>query len=351
MIRSFQHFRTVCIITIILVTSGTAFSGISSGSSFYIKTELISESNIFEDSTDTQSFGNYFWFGMSHNFRLKRQNLQLKMLSNLAYYNLYDSENKSVNLLTLQYNYSLFKSLSLQTFAEVFNKQWYRSTGGYSNRLMSLGINYSSKTTSIGVGGDYRYNYFPSYEQFTSDYSGFYLQVNHRPSDRTMTSLKISSHSVRYSDRLIFDIDSPDSSGTDLQKDRLLTIQMGFETHQKTIIGAYFRYIVNSSNSSAASFQAASCRLLVSQKILGFYTQMIVDLKLKKYTNDLDRLRIFANPDPEQNIQNQLMLGWDRPLNDHLSLQGKFAYIKTETTFSNQFYDKWFVSIGMMVSF
>jgi len=332
---------------ILLFCTSLLFSRTNIGSSVYIKSEFISESNIFEDSTNTQSAGNQLWFGLSHNYLSKRHDLRLKLVSNLAYYTGHPVESKAINMLTIRYNYNLFKRLSFQSAIDIFNKQWYQANNGYTSSLISSGINYSANKTKTLLGGEYQYNRFPAFNHFTSDYSGLFLQVSHCHSDKQIVSLKTTWHSVRYSDRLITFAGYPGSTGLNLQKDKLFTLQIGAEIHRKNIYGAYFRYIVNSSNNPTASFHAASCRLFASRKVLGVYTQLIIELQLKEYSENPKQLLIFTNPDPEQNVQNQLLLGWDKPLNPHFSLQGKMAYIKNETVYSNQFYDKWFVSIGI----
>ena len=333
---------------ILLFCTSLLFSHTNAGSSLYIKSEFITESNIFENSTNTQSAGNQLWFGLSHNYLSKRHDLRLKLVSNLAYHTGHPIESKAVNMLTIRYNYNFFKRFSFQSTIDVFNKQWYQANIGYTSSLISSGINYSANKTKTLLGGEYQYNRFPAFNYFTLDYSGLFLQISHFHSDKNILSLKTTWHSVRYSDRLITFAGYPDLTGLNLQKDELFTLQIGTEVRRKNISGAYFRYLINTSNNSTASFHAASCRLFTSRKILGVYTQLIIELQLKEYSENPDQLLIFTNPDPEQNVQNQLLLGWDKPLNPHFSLQGKLAYIKNETIYSNQFYDKWFVSIGIL---
>jgi len=343
-----QFIPALYISGILLLCTGLAYPRTTAGSSFYIKSEITSESNIFEDSTNTQSFGNQLWFGLSHNYLSKRQSLHLNFVSNLAYYAGHRAESKAVNLLTVQYNYNIAEALSFQAAAEVFNKQWYQTSSGYTSSLVSSGIEYYAGKIKIKLGGEYLYNNFPSYSYFTSDYNGLFLHIGCFYPDKIYNSIKISRHTVRYSDRLIVLTESPDSAGLPFQKDKMLTLQAGTEIRRRNIFGAYIRYTVNTSNSRTASFQAAACRLLASRKVMGIYTQLIIQFQIKKYSEDVDKFIIFSNPDPEQNIQNQLLLGWDKPLNSHFSIQGKLAYIKNETVYSNKYYDKWFISIGIL---
>ncbi len=348
-LHHFNHrFFPVCRISgILLFCTGLLFARTKSGSSFYIKNEIITESNIFEDSSNTQSIGNQLWFGLSHNYRSKQQNLRLNLVSNLSNYTKHSAESKAVNMLTIQHDYNLFNAFSLRSTIDIFNKQWYQASNGYTSSRINSGINYSIKKTSTLIGGEYQYNRFPSFDYFTSDYRGLFFHLNHRYSDRDLFSIKTTWHSIRYSDRLITFSGNPDSTDSQYQKDELFTLQIGTEIHRKNIYGGCLRYMINTSNNPNASYHAASFRLFSSQKILGIYTQIIIELQLKEYSENPDRLQIFTNPDPEQNIQNQLLLGWDKPLNSHFSLQGKLAYFKNETIYSNLFYNKWFASIGI----
>jgi len=308
---------------------------------------MVTESNIFEDSSNTSSTGNQLWFGLSHHYLSKQQNLHLKLVSNLSHYFHHTVESKAINMLTIQHDYNLFKFFSIHSTIDIFNKQWYQANNGYTSSRINLGINYSSKAINTLLGCEYQYNRFPSFDYFTSDYSGLFLQISHNSSDRKIISLKTSWHAIRYSDRMISFLENFYSKDFRFQKDEMLSIQIGTEIHQKNIYGADVRYQINTSNDPAASFHAASCRFFSSQKVLGIYTQLIIELQLKEYSENPGQTLIFTNPDPEQNIQNQLLLGWDKPLNPHFSLQGKLAYFKNETIYSNHFYNKWFVSIGI----
>ena len=332
---------------ILFCCTSLLFARTNTGSTFYIKSEIIMESNIFEDSSNTQAAGTQHWFGLSHNHLSKQQNLQLKLVSNLSHYSHHPIESKAINMLTVQHVYNLFKFFSLHSTIDIFNKQWYRDNNGYTCSRINSGINYSSKAINTLLGCEYQYNRFPSFDSFTSDYSGLFLQISHNSPDRTIISLKTSWHAIRYSDRLVPYPENSDSTDFHFQKDEMAGIQVGAEIHHKIIYGAQLRYQINTSNNPAASFHAASCRFFSSQKVLGIYTQLIIELQLKEYSEKPGQPLIFTNPDPEQNIQNQLLLGWDKPLNPHFSLQGKLAYFKNETVYSNQFYNKWFVSIGI----
>lgn len=320
----------------------------TSGSSFYIKNECLIESNIFEDSTEAQALGSQLWFGLSHNYLANRQTLSLKLVSNLVYYNQHPVENKSVNMLTVQHHYSLLKRLAFQTALDFYNKQWYRNNHGYTSSRCHSGLSYAGRKNTLFIGGEYQYHRFPQFESFTSDYSGPVVRFQYASPGSYIITLKTSSHFVRYAARSIASTAGTDSVNLPLQKDRLTTYQIGIEKRKNPIFGLRLRYILNHSNSPGSSFQTGACRFFTSRKILGIYTHLIVDLQLKKYTEKPERMVILTNPDPEQNIQNQVLLGWDKPLTTNLSIQGKVAYIHNETVYSRIFYDKFLAALGLL---
>lgn len=346
--KNSKLLRFVCTTEMLLLLSLPLISRTTSGSSFYIKNEYLIESNIFEDSTETQALGSQLWFGLSHHYLSNRQTLSLKLVSNLAYYNQHPTENKSVNMLTIQYRYSFLHKLSFQTALDIYNKQWYQNNNGYTSNRGNSGFAYVGQKNTLFIGGEYQYHRFPHFKYFTSDYSGLFAQFQHSLSERSFLVLKSFWHSIRYADRVIAYTPGADSLNLPYQKDEMITCQIGIEKRKNPIMGLQLRYMINRSNSPGSSFQAGACRFFTSQKIMGIYTHLIVDLQLKKYTENLDRVVILSNPDPEQNIQNQILLGWDKPLNKHFSIQGKIAYIHNETVYSRIFYDKCFAAIGLM---
>ncbi len=347
-----HYFLPVTIIVgIFVLFPHLLYSRILDGVSFYIKPELGFESNIFEDSTNTRGLQDQLWFGLTHDHQTARQQLHLKITTNLALYNDYHDENKALNMLILNHNYSLGKSLSAVSNIEVFNKQWYQSSRGYTSSLANTALCYSRVGFQTLAGVEYKFNNFPTLLLFNSDNTSIFLQVFNTPSRNRFLSAKIAWHSIRYSDRSIYVIDHGDSTNLTFQKDRIFYIQLGSEIRKKNVSGIYFRFLNNTSNSEYSAFQSASMRLFTSRKVLGFYTQMIVELQLKKYSGESHQPLVIINADPEQNIQNQIMFGWDKPLSPNLALQGKIAYFKNETIYSNQYYDKWFTSIGVMYRF
>jgi len=316
--------------------------------SIYAKSECAIETNIFEQKlTDTSALSNHTWLGFSHKRQSRLQQLYINLMSNLSLYNEYQTENKAINMLVLSHNYTLSNRMTFQSDIRIFNKQWYNDNRGYTTSLFSSSIGSSHSKIKALAGFEYQYNDFQSLPIFTSDQIGLFLQFYHNSSSKKTTSARISYHTIRYSERTIYRPLSADSLNLPLQKDNTLFIQLGREFRKKAIGGIYLRYMILYSNSDFSSFQSASIRFFNTRKIAGFYVQLIAEYQFKQYSEENAKLFTFSNPDPEQNIQNQLLVGWERPITKNISLQGKVAYIKNETVYSNQYYNKWFVSAGL----
>ena len=105
------------------------------------------------------------------------------------------------------------------------------------------------------------------------------------------------------------------------------------------------------SNSYYSSFRGVSLRLYATRQISNTIIQAIADIQVKKYTDEPVDSLIYFNPDPEQNVQNQIFFGWERPIFGKLSLTGKIAFMRNETKYSGIYYDKWFVSAGIQYRF
>lgn len=317
-------------------------------SSIYAKSECAVETNIFEQKlSDISALSNHIWFGFSHKRQSQRQQLYINLMSNLALYNEHQTENKAINMLVLSHNYNLSNRITFQSDIRIFNKQWYNDDRGYTSSLFSSSIGSSHSKFKALAGFEYQYNDFQSLPIFISDQTGLFLQFYHNSSSKKTASARISYHTIRYSERIIYRPSSVDSLNLPLQKDNMLFIQLGREFRKKALGGIYLRYMILHSNSDFSSFQSASIRFFNTLRIAGFYVQFIAEYQFKQYSEENAKLFTFSNPDPEQNIQNQLLAGWERPITKNLSLQGKVAYIKNETVYSNQYYNKWFVSAGL----
>lgn len=316
--------------------------------SLYAKAELALETNIFEQQNSHKpALCDQFWLGFSHKYLSQNQYLNINLNSSFSCYNNYQSENKTLHVLSLSHSFIGQHHIVIQSDLQVFNKQWYNNNHGYSNNLIStaVGLSYPQIQTLLGV--QYQFNNFTTLSEFTSDQSGVFLHFQHSSLSKKITSLRITWNYIRYAKRTIFQSTLSDSLNPLLQKDNCLFMQMGQEFRRKAIGGIFLRYMILYSNSHFSSFQAASIRLFNTQKIGQTYVQLILEGQIKQYSEENAQFFRFTNPDPEQNIQDQILLGLERPIGRHLSLQGKVAFIKNETIYSNQYYLKWFVATGL----
>jgi hypothetical protein len=314
----------------------------------YAKSELALETNIFEQQDNNKpALCDQFWLGFSHQYSARNQYLNINLNSSLSCYNNYQSENKALHVLSFNYSFVGRNHITIQSDFQVFDKQWYNNNHGYSNNLLgtSLGLSYPKIQTLLGV--QYQFNNFTSLSEFTSDQSTVFLQFRHNSLADKTTSFRIAWNYIRYAERIVYQSTTNDSLSHLLQKDECLFLQLGHEFRHKAIGGLFLRYVIVRSNSQFSSFQAASIRLFNTQKIGQTYVQLILEGQLKQYSEKNAQFFRFTNPDPEQNIQDQILLGLERPIGPHVSLQGRIAFIKNETIYSNQYYLKWFVATGL----
>jgi len=288
-----------------------------------------------------------FWLGFAHKYYSRKQYLNINLNSSLSCYNHYQTENKTLHVLSLNHSFIGQHHIVIQSDLQVFNKQWYNNNHGYSNNLIStsIGLSYPKIQTLLGV--QYQLNNFTTLAEFTSDQSTVFLHFRHSSSSEKITSLRIAWNYIRYAERTVYQSTSSDSLNHLLQKDECLFLQLGHEFHGKAIGGIFLRYLIVHSNSQFSSFQVASIRLYNTQKIGQTYVQLILEGQIKQYSEKNAQFFRFTNPDPEQNIQDQILLGLERPIGQHVSLQGRVAFIKNETIYRNQYYLKWFVATGL----
>jgi hypothetical protein len=316
--------------------------------SLYAKSELAFETNIFEQQNDDKPvLCDLFWLGFAHKYYSRYQYLNINLNSSLSCYNHYQTENKTLHVLSLSHSFIGQHHIVIQSDLQVFNKQWYNNNHGYSNNLIStsIGLSYPKIQTLLGV--QYQFNNFTTLAEFTSDQSTVFLHFRHSPLAEKITSLRIAWNYIRYAERTVYQSSPSDSLNHLLQKDECLFLQLGHEFHGKAIGGIFLRYLIVHSNSQFSSFQTASIRLFNTQKIGQTYIQLILEGQIKQYSEKNAQFFRFTNPDPEQNIQDQILLGLERPIGRHIALQGKVAFIKNETIYSNQYYLKWFVATGL----
>jgi hypothetical protein len=133
-----------------------------------------------------------------------------------------------------------------------------------------------------------------------------------------------------------------------LQRDSYVFGQIGFERRRRALHGLRLRLVEVTSNNQFSEYLGASLNYYLSGKIGPCYYQIVADVFLKKYRADLRQYFLYYNPDPEQNVQNQLLFGWEWPFWKNLALTGRAAFMRNETHYCGLYYDKWFGSLGLI---
>jgi len=322
-------------------------------SSFFLKSEFAQESNIFEDSEKEVLDNNgQFWCGLNYTKTKSKNFLLIDWIGNFAVYQNNPGEKKVTNTFNLRNKHDFSPSLFFSIHINLFNKIWINNNGDYLNGEINGRLGYKKAKTISQIGLYYRNNYYKSFKLFNSEQKGIILELLHSLNPYTILNWKLDYTEARYLNRTIFhEGDSDETSNLPFQKDKILSSQFGVEYRKKMIAGANCRLLYTDSNSDYSSFYNLSLQLYATRKIFKTIIQVITQIQLKQYTNDPSEHLMYYNPDPEQNVQNQFFLGWERPVIGKLSLTGKLALMRNETRYIGIYYDKWFLSTGIQYRF
>ena len=320
--------------------------------SYFIKTELAQESNIFEESNnDVLDNNGQFWSSFNIKKSKGKNLFSVEWLGNLAVYAKNKNESKVSSTINLRYHYKFSPSLTFSSYINLFNKRWEREKSGYSNYsgVGIIGYNIGSLTSTVGLC--YGKMSYPSFNKFNFTQNGIILEFLRRFKSRSSLNLKMSYIDVNYPYREVFHEESENESDIPLQRDRILSVQIGGEYKKRMIAGGNCNIFYTKSNSCYSSFRGVSLRFYATRQIFNTIIQAIADIQVKKYTDEPTDSLIYFNPDPEQNLQNQLFIGWEKPVIGALSVTGKIAFMRNETRYSGIYYDKWFFSAGIQYRF
>jgi len=322
-------------------------------SSFFIKSEIARESNIFEDSENKVLDNNgQFWCGLNYTKNKSNNFLLIDWIGNFSAYQKNPIEQKVTNSINIRNQHDFSRSLFFSTNINLFNKIWINDNGDYLNGEINGSLGYRRAKTTSQIGLNYRNNYYKSFNLFNSEQKGISITLLHSLNPYTIFNWKIDYSDVQYLNRSVFhEGDSDESSNLPFQKDEILSTQFGVEYRKKMIAGANCRLLYTDSNSDYSSFYSLSLQLYATKKIFKTIIQIITQVQLKQYTDDPSEHLMYYNPDPEQNVQNQIYIGWERPIISKFSLTGKLAFIRNETRYIGNYYDKWFVSTGIQYRF
>lgn len=153
---------------------------------------------------------------------------------------------------------------------------------------------------------------------------------------------------IKYPVRQVYNPAIQDSTKLPYQKDEISYLQIGIEYRKQTITGIRLKLFRAQSNNNFSVYSGVGLNYYLSRKIGRSFVQLIAEILLKQYSADLSQHFLYYNPDPEQNIQNQLLFGWERPLWKRVALTGKAAIMRNETHYCGYYYNKWFISCGLL---
>ena len=320
--------------------------------SFFLKTEAGYETNILESyltSKDDNTL--YIWGGFRYDHYSRKNRFHLNLLSNISLYSDYSSENKNSNNITLFYRRNFSQILSLETDINLFHKSWYNIADyHYFNGCGSALLGMQFQRMSVRVGPQLRRNRYRINPNYDSDVSGFVLKASYPVRPAFSLHVDTQYDFIDYAQRSVFQrAEFGDSSK--MQDDRIFLLNAGVEYHKDLIAGVAFQLIRLSSNSFLSEYWGYSLQAYATKRWHQTILQLAVQLFLKDYSKELIAHLVDYYPDPEQNIQNQILFGWERPLRKGLSATGKAAMMRNESRYSGVYYDKWYISAGIQYRF
>jgi len=320
--------------------------------SSYVKAEVLMENNIFEsDSNRIDDNAGQFWCGILANQSTDRSNRRISLIGNYSAYFKNPEENKLITTGNWLYYLALSPKIFFKSQANLLTKWWQNAPNAYSDVDFSanVGTRFGKSVTQIGIY--YRNDWFRYAQRFNSTQIGIVSELQFQPAKTWTLSSKSSILKIDYPNRQVYH--EPDTSSRihKLQQDVVLFGQIGFEHRKIWIAGGSLQFSYLNSNSQYSSFANASIRVYATRKIRRLLLQAIAEFQLKRYLDDPSEKAIYYNPDPEQNVQNQIFLGWENELSGGLSLTGKFAFFRNETQYSGIYYNKWFASVGLQYRF
>lgn len=352
LLRLFSKLNTYnqqkIIIFLLLILSSVSARTIENFS-MYFKPEIARESNIFESNEENiYDYNLQLWGGAKYSKSTEKSAFELYWLENYIAYQNYSIENKLTSSLTAQYFYYISPSIFTSSYINIFAKHWLKDRWGYTNLELSGNFGFTNLNLITLFGLSYRDNNYSKYpyDLLNSNQVGVNIEFIRSSTPRSKTSLRLEYIYVNYPDLLIFQERYSPNPQNIHQKDQIILLQIGKELKRKMIAGANLRIFYTSSNSKYSSYWGSSLNLYITRKFFNTAIQLVGEIQLKRYIEDLSEHLIFYNPDPEQNMQNQLLFGWERPIFQKLFFTGKIAFMRNETQYSGIYYDKWFLTAG-----
>jgi len=314
-----------------------------------IKSETGFETNVFEnyqnplDAWSTQHWLRLYWQrSRPHN------TLHLRSLSGFSFYPQYAAENKCSQTLAIRQLHRFSGTLSGQLKTDFFYKTWIQER---DHRYFTLKAEYnflhSARALEISWGPILHRNRYRFEKQFHSDQYGVQLSGQRHCGPHWVLLARFQYSYIDYPHRPVFQLEQYSQTPT-LQRDHLFLGKIGFEFHDHRIFGISLRLLRLTSNSSYVDYWGYALHFYGTQRFGQTIVQLIAQLYIKDYSQELLSHLIAYYPDPEQNVQNQLLIGWERPIGQkRLSLTGKAAFMRNESRYSGIYYEKWLVTLGL----
>ncbi|HQC63317.1 MAG TPA: hypothetical protein PLC51_09690 [Candidatus Marinimicrobia bacterium] len=342
------YFRNLTLILFIVVLLLSGLLQADQKLSGYCKTEAGMETNILEsDSTSQNSFTTPALANLHFHLNKRRLNFNINATGGLLAYD-YRPENKATLNISAQANYTISRKFFLASTVNSFQKWWLEQDYAYYNTdwLIGGGLNLSHWNPSLSI--ILSQNLFRHSSSLDNHRIGGLVEISSSLNPSLTFSAQSGYSQIDYLHRPLFSVENSVLDTTSRQKDLLFFGQIGLEHRRQALSGVRLKLITVVSNNDFSEYYGIGLNYYLSGKIGRGYFQVIADLLLKKYRVDLSQYLLYYNPDPEQNIQNQLLIGWEWPLWKNLALTGRAAIIRNETHYSGIYYNKWFVSGGLI---
>ncbi|HPC35821.1 MAG TPA: hypothetical protein P5268_02830 [Candidatus Marinimicrobia bacterium] len=342
------YFRNLTLILFIVVLLLSGLLHADQKLSGYCKTEAGMETNILEsDSTSRNSFTTPVLANLHFYLNKRQLSFNVNTTGGLLAYD-YRPENKATFNISARANYTISRKFFLASTVSSFQKWWLEQDYAYHNSdwLIGGGLSFNRWNPSLYLV--LSQNSFRHRNSLDNHQIGGLGEISEQINPSLTFSAQSGYFQIDYPRRPLFSIGNSVLDTTARQKDQLLFGQIGLERRRQALSGVRLKFINVISNNDFSEYYGIGLNYYLSGKIGRGYFQVIADVLLKKYRADLSQYFLYYNPDPEQNIQNQLLVGWEWPFWKNLALTGRAAVMRNETHYSGIYYNKWFVSGGLI---
>ena len=318
----------------------------------YLKIEPTYESNVFETTDSVQADAVLpMWLGVHNQGFFNKLKYRWDFTGSLAPYYHHSGENKTSFSYHPSLQWEIMPRCMVGTELDCFGKFWYREKRGYFLSHLNVYVRYQRGNNLVGFGYSTGADRFAVRSHFNNNLSGFFIETALVPVAAVSIINTFALRKVFYPERRVASYSLIDSLIDDFQCDRMLIFHQGFEFRSGSLTGINLKIIKNSSNNSLADFTQVGLDWYHSRHYRNFYLNVLLEISIKKYSEKLKHIDLRYNPDPEQNIQNQLALGWEYPLTSDLAVTGKCGVMRSETQYSARYYWKSLFALGVQKTF